>query len=344
MKIRALDASRLSWPTNWVDLFGQEAPIFLEIGFGNAEFLIDLAHNHPDANIIGVEISLPSIKKAERKVGRLPTQNVALIHGDARVVLWGGLQQPIERVYINFPDPWHKAAHDHRKLINERFLQLVASRLVENGRLNIATDDPGYQEAIEEALASSPYFDPRTDSPYLLADPERLETKYEQKAVREGRQPRYYLWRRNGLAADPPYEPPQELDMPHAVFVGTATLDEIAARFSPQRFGGAIPVRLMQLFKALDQTGERDPMLLVETHVAEEPLPQRIALLLQARSSGELLVGLHDVGFPRPTTGVHVAVGRLSEWLLSLHLDLTLDRHNLAIPLGSGLPRSEESS
>lgn len=132
--------------------------------------------------------------------------------------------------------------------------------------------------------------------------------------------------------------------MPHAVFHGTATLKEISARFTPQRYAGAIPIRLMQMFQALDPAGDRDPMVLIETHVAEEPMPQRIGLMIQARQTGELLVGLHDVGFPRPTTGVHVAVARLSEWLLSLGLDLSLDRHNLAVPLGSGPPRSERAS
>ncbi|MDJ0752048.1 MAG: tRNA (guanosine(46)-N7)-methyltransferase TrmB [Ardenticatenaceae bacterium] len=335
MTLKAYDVSRLAWPTDWDSLFGRSGPLFVEIGFGNAEFLVDLAVRHPDANMIGVEISLPSIKKAERKAGRLPTPNVVLVHGDAKVLLWGAIQRPVDRFYINFPDPWHKAAHHHRKLINDHFLTLLAGRMAEGGQLNIATDDPGYQEVIEDCLARTPYFVPRYNEPYLLNDPDRLVTKYEQKALREGRQPRYYLWRRNGQPAESRLKAPQELQMPHVVVRSPRPLTEIADRFSPQRFDGDIPVRLIQMFQALDPADKHQDMLLIETHVAEDPMPQRVALFIQARADGDWLIACHDLGFPRPTVGIHTAVGRLVEWLLSLDLGIEIIRHNLAIKIGS---------
>ena len=226
--MQAFDATRLAWPMDWGAEFGREAPLFIEIGFGNAQFLIDLALRHPEANVIGVEISLPSIKKAEKKAATNNLTNVRLIHGDARLALWGGMPlQALERAYINFPDPWHKAAHHHRKLINGRFLHLLATRMTASAVLEIATDDPGYQEHITEVLEATSYFGSRSGRTFETEDLERIRTKYELKALAEGRTCHYYHWGRNGQAAENIFPFLQELDMPHIVIQTPISLDEI---------------------------------------------------------------------------------------------------------------------
>lgn len=330
----AWDASRLPWPADWPAMFGREAPLLLEIGFGDAEFLVNLARSRPEANVIGVDISLPSVKKAERKAARLPGRNVQIVHGDARVLLWGGVPPAaLDQVFINFPDPWHKAAHHHRKLIGDPFLDLLATRIMPGGRLDIATDDPGYQEVIAASLGRTPFFVSRTGGPFLTADPDRIETKYERKARREGRVPLYFKWQRNDITVPPGRQYPtlQEFSMPHAVIQSPLSLEEIAARFRPERFGGEIPVRFMAIFRQIPVEEGLDDLLIVETHLAEDPMPQRLALFIQARGSGDLLVGLHELGFPRPTAGVHAAVGHLARWLLGLDEGMALRRHNLNV-------------
>ncbi len=329
-KLFAWDASRLAWPTRWADLFGREADLLLEIGFGDAEFLVDLAVGRPEKNILGIEISLPSIKKAESKAGRLASGNVQIVHGDARVLLWGAMPPgTLAGVFINFPDPWPKAGQRHRQLVNDDFLDLLATRMAPGADLDIATDDTGYQESIADCLRRTPYFRSRISHPFLTEDPERLVTKYEQKARREGRISHYFKWGRNTVSPVKPYETLQELVMPHAVLSSSMPIEAIPTRFLVQRFGGEIPIRLLNIFRGANPDEGFSPMLLIETHIAEDPLPQRLALFVQKRRENELLVGVHELGFPRPTPGVHLAVSHLARWLLDLDEGMGLIRHNL---------------
>lgn len=119
--------------------------------------------------------------------------------------------------------------------------------------------------------------------------------------------------------------------MPHAILRSPLTLETIATAFQAASHGGEDHiVRFIGLFQA---AGER--LLLVDTHVEEEPLAQRIALTIRARGEQEepavreIIVGIHDLGFPRATPGVHAAVGYLTSWLLALHPEAELVRSNL---------------
>ena len=340
----AIDATRLNWPTDWDQLFGRSAPKGLEIGFGNGEFLIDLAQRQPEVDFIAIEISLPSIRKAEKKAKRLGLGNIQLIHGDARLALWCGCrEETFAAVYINFPDPWHKAAHHHRKLINPRFLHLLATRMLPAGRLDIATDDPGYQEVIYETLEGTPYFQSRTGQTATTEDLERFRTKYELKALAEGRVPHYYHWARNETAAPDHFSIPEVYEMPHVILETTLTLEQISERYSIQAFSGSTPVRLLQMFQTAGPIGGSDApdaesegrktALLVETHIAEDPMPQRVGLTIQPRPDQTVILGLHELGFPRPTNGVHIAVAHLAGWLLRTDPAARVRHHNLRVPV-----------
>ena len=334
MTIRAHDATRLAWPTDWNETFGRSAPLFMEIGFGNAQFLIDWAKREPDVNLLGIEISLPSIRKAESKIKNENLGYTQVIHGNARLVLQSSVSlETLDQLYLNFPDPWHKASHHHRKLINDSFLHLVATRMKVGGLLDIATDDPGYQEAITECLERTPYFTSRTGETFALDDEQRIRTKYELKALAAGRTCQYYKWVRNETPAPNIFPHPQELDMPHVVLTNTISFAEMSARFTQQRYGGDTPVRLLRMYESLTNDEKQDTSLLVETHVAEDPLPQRIGLLLQKRSNNEVLLGVAELGFPRPTEGVHVAVASLAHWVLGLDSKTAVKHHNLNCPI-----------
>ena len=138
-----LPERRLPCPTPWAEIFAQDAPLLVEIGFGGGHFLRHLAQKRPSANIIGVEISLPSLRRGERKIIHAGLSNVRLLQCSARYLLHA-LCAPgsVAEVYINFPDPWPKAAHHQRRLIDESFLHLLATRLEVDGRLDIATVTP----------------------------------------------------------------------------------------------------------------------------------------------------------------------------------------------------------
>ena len=83
----------------------------------------------------------------------------------------------------------------------------------------------------------------------------------------------------------------------------------------------------------MDQLREQREALLVETHIAEDPMPQRVGLAIQSRPDNQIIIGLHELGFPRPTKGVHLAAAHLARWILSLSDKNQLKHHNLAVEL-----------
>ena len=316
----------LSMPVDWPVIFGRQAPLLVEIGFGGGHFLADLAQRRAEANIIGVEISLPAIRRGLRKLEQIAANNVRLMSLDAHSLLWAFcVPQTLAAVYINFPDPWPKAAHHHRRLVQLPFLHLLATRLVPGGLVEIATDHIDYQQAILSALQESPYFDSCRPEPFVTADPQRLRTKYEQIALEEGRTCHYYNWARNETAAPADFPVPQEFPMPHAIIKTALTLEQIEAAYIPFRIAkDNIHLNLMEMYHSKD--GRK---LFVETYVQEEPIAQRVGLLIRKREDGDYIVCLHDVGFPRPTAGLQTAVRSLAAWLRDLRADTILAQHNL---------------
>ena len=302
----------LPWPADWPALFGRAAPLVMDIGFGSGHSLVELAVRRPDVNLIGVEISVPALRRAGRKLERRDLAHVRLIQGDAAAAL-RALCRPgdLAAVVINFPDPWPKQDHGARRLIDDAFLCLLATRLAAGGPLDVATDHDDYAAQIAAALEHSPHFESRNGATFALSAPERAPTKYERVALEQGRTPRYFAWRRNATRAGAAFPIPQEYAMPHVVLRGPADLAAIGRRFQPATFafeGGH--VRFIEAYRALGSD-----RLLIETYINEDPIRQRLGLEVRPRANGEIVIGLAEVGFPRPTRGVHVAVARLAAWL-----------------------------
>ena len=316
---------QLAWPTDWTEIFSREVPLLLEIGFGGGHFLIDLARKRPSCNIIGVEISVPSLRRGEHKIKNAGLDNVRLMQCGA-IYLLQALCAPesIDEVYINFPDPWRKAAHTHRRLIQDDFLALLATRMKYNGLLDIATDHADYAQWITERLERTPYFHSRLSTTFVNEDTARLQTKYELRGLALGHVCHYYKWQRNDTAVTQNYPVPKEFAMPHAIINSPMSLPEIEARFVEQHVSeGSINVRFLELFQAQNGT-----TLLVDTYISEEPMSQRLGVQIHQRPTGELVIRLHEIGFPRSTAGIQVAVKGLAEWVISLHPDTEMVRHN----------------
>ncbi|MDX8402106.1 MAG: tRNA (guanosine(46)-N7)-methyltransferase TrmB [Mariprofundaceae bacterium] len=167
-----------------------DAPLVMEIGFGNGDFLVHLAQSHPDWWLLGVEIYLPGVAKAvarledagviERcRISQLPAQHV-LMH-----------QVPegrIEGVYINHPDPWPKKRHHKRRLIQKDFAALLASRIRPGGFLKLASDRPELAEWMRDILDNTPGLENTAGrGRFAPREPGRPKTKFEQRGEREGR-------------------------------------------------------------------------------------------------------------------------------------------------------------
>jgi tRNA (guanine-N7-)-methyltransferase len=317
----------LPWPAPWAEIFGREAPLLIEIGFGSGISLINLAQTRPYANVLGVEIHLPGLRRVEERLSESDLSNLRLVQATGEQALWL-LCRPgsVQGLIINFPDPWPKGRHQQRRLLNDAFLDLAATRLVPGAHLDIATDHEAYAAVIQECLQRSPYFESRLDIPFVNEDNNRRRTKYELKAHEAGRICYYFLWRRNEVTAVDRFPIAQEQGMPHLVLRTPLNLDEIVNRFEPSQWqAGPINVRFATLYRS-----SNGRTLLVDSYINEEPVPQQLALIIRPRGPGELIVNLHTLGFPRPTIGVHFAVWFLANWLLQLETDSAILSHDLA--------------
>lgn len=326
MSSQLLSAIHLPWPTDWAELFQREAPLLVEIGFGGGEFLVDLARRRPECSVVGVEISAYSIRKGIKKIKTAGLTNARVVQGSANSFVQS-LCRPgsISEMYINFPDPWPRAEHNRRRLISDDFLHLLATRIPAGGLLEIATDHADYAEAITECLQRTPYFESRLPAAFATEDEQRPRTKYELIGLEEGRVCHYYKWRRNEASAEDIFPPPQELPMPHIILSTPMSLAEIGQQFEVSHYTqGEVRVKLLEMFKSLSSD-----QLFVETYVSEQPLTQRVGLTIRHRAPQELVIGLHDTGFPRPTQGIQLAISFLANWAVGLHPEAKILKSNL---------------
>lgn len=319
LPLRKLNSRLLPWPADWPALFGRERPLILEIGFGYGDFLLHLARQRPDANIIGLEVSNRCLTKVEQRIVRYGLNNVRVIHAPAETALHH-LFEPgtLVAVHINFPDPWFKSRHGHRRLMQRDTVDALVSRLKTGGRLYLATDILEYAEMSHNLLADTPGLTNVLPAPWVDALPGRVVTKYERKAREEGRACYYFVYERNGHPA-PPVPVIKEAAMPHVVFESPLTLEAMRAAFVPQEYNdGDTHVNIHTAY-----IGDR--ALLFDTYVKEPTIDQRVALVLVERDQAhEYTLQLSMIGHPRPTAGIHLATNALADWLMSLHPDTRL--------------------
>ena len=168
--------------------FGRDAPLVLEIGFGNGETLVEQAANDPERNYLGIEVHEPGLGHCLLLLEKLELPNVRLIDHDAVEVLRHQIAPAsLARVNIYFPDPWPKKRHHKRRLIQPTFLELLASRLEPGGELFIATDWANYAEHIDEIVMESPYFDVVETREHGGDRPlDRPTTKFERRGLGKG--------------------------------------------------------------------------------------------------------------------------------------------------------------
>ena len=118
----------------------------LEIGCGNGKFIVELAMNNKDKYFIGIEYSYKAAKKAVSKAHKRNIKNLTIIFGEANSVINKYLngKHYFEKIYLNFPDPWPKKKHAHRRIFNKDFLNKMHPLLKDNGIFYSVTDDDNY--------------------------------------------------------------------------------------------------------------------------------------------------------------------------------------------------------
>ncbi len=194
IQIRLPDEARLD-PAR---LFDPPRPVWLEIGFGGGEHLAWQAGAHPEVGLIGCEPFIEGVAKLVSVIEAERLDNVRIAVDDARLLLEALPDRSLERIFVLFPDPWPKARHHKRRLINRVTAGEFARLLVPGGELRLATDDMSYARAMLLALLPEPRLEWMADRPRAWRErPEDWPpTRYEEKAIAAGRRSIYLRFRR----------------------------------------------------------------------------------------------------------------------------------------------------
>ena len=204
---RMTDAQRRAfeslWPQFGLDLssglidfsqvFQREAFRVLEIGFGSGRSLVEMAKCYPERDFIGVEMHRPGIGAIFSEIAAQCLNNIRICYADAVQVLEHSIpDSSLDAVQIFFPDPWQKRKHHKRRLIQPLFVELVASKLRQQGTLHVATDWEDYAKQMVRVLSAATEFINLAEVPHVIncfmGRP--ILTKFEARGVCSGR----HIW------------------------------------------------------------------------------------------------------------------------------------------------------
>ena len=143
----------LQYRGRFAELFGNDHPIEIEVGMGKGKFIMELAGRYPDVNFIGIERYPSVLLRALKKRGELELPNIYFLCVDARELTDIFAPGEVDRIYLNFSDPWPKDRHAKRRLTSPDFMRVYDAVLARDGRLEFKTDN---QELFAYSLRSIP--------------------------------------------------------------------------------------------------------------------------------------------------------------------------------------------
>lgn len=175
-------------PVDVPALFGREAPVTLEIGFGMGASLVTMAQNTPHQNFLGIEVHAPGVGACLAAAKEADVQNLRVMCHDAVEVLEKMIpDNSLRMVQLFFPDPWHKARHNKRRIVQVPFAELVMRKLKLGGVFHMATDWEAYAEHMLEVMNSIDGYRNQSEQQNYVPRPEtRPLTKFEQRGQRLG--------------------------------------------------------------------------------------------------------------------------------------------------------------
>ena len=125
----------------WAEVFGNDHPIHIEVGMGKGQFIIEMARRNPEVNYIGIEKYSSVLVRAVEKLEDFEQDNLRLIRMDAENIEEVFDKDEVDRIYLNFSDPWPKDRHAKRRLTSTRFLERYNNILTPEGRVMFKTDN-----------------------------------------------------------------------------------------------------------------------------------------------------------------------------------------------------------
>jgi tRNA (guanine-N7-)-methyltransferase len=174
---------------DWQAIFGNDAPVELEVGSGKGLFLANAGANQPGHNFFGIELAKKYARKAAERIAKRHLTNVRVLAGDARRFLHEFVPpRSLDALHIYFPDPWWKKRHKKRRVFCEPFVVDVARALKPGGDFWIVTDVEEYFGVIQELMAAHSEFDPQpAPEPKTPEHEHDYLTNFERKYRIEGR-------------------------------------------------------------------------------------------------------------------------------------------------------------
>ena len=172
-------------------LFGGR-PLWVEIGFGGGEHLVHMAKTYPDVGIIGCEPFINGVAMLLGKIREAGVTNLAVHPGDARDLFDVIPEGTVQKAFLNYPDPWPKKRHHRRRFVTQDHLEPLHRIMAEGAEFRVATDIEDYvRQTLQEVPKAG--FEWTANGPEDWREPwsDWVSTRYEQKALREGRTPHY---------------------------------------------------------------------------------------------------------------------------------------------------------
>ena len=183
-------------PLDLAALFA-DRPVWLEIGFGAGEHMVHQAGLHPEVGLIGAEPYVKGVATLLGHIRREGTGNLRIHPGDARDLMDVLPDASIARAFLLYPDPWPKARHHRRRFVTPEHLGPLARVMAPGAELRLATDIPDYvRQTLEEVPRAGLIWTAERASDWREPWPDWSPTRYERKALREGRVPHYLTFRR----------------------------------------------------------------------------------------------------------------------------------------------------
>ncbi|CUX96889.1 tRNA (guanosine(46)-N7)-methyltransferase TrmB [Candidatus Doolittlea endobia] len=177
---------------NFTTLFGRSAPVTLEVGFGMGASLITMAATHPEQNFIGIEVHLPGVGSCLAGAQKAGVSNLRVMCHDAVEAMEQMIPNAsLALVQLFFADPWHKARHNKRRIIQTSFVELVGHKLTVGGIFHMVTDWQSYAKHMLSVMSDAVFFrNLSSTGDYVPRPASRPLTKFEQRAQRLG----YSVW------------------------------------------------------------------------------------------------------------------------------------------------------
>lgn len=205
-RLRPAGVSRADNPDRQIvdprGFFGDDRPLWLEVGFGGGEHLVHQCTRNPEIGMIGCEPYINGVAMLLGKIRRAGVENLRIHPWDVRDLFDVLPDQCLSKAFLLYPDPWPKARHHRRRFVTPDYLDPLARVLKPGAEFRVATDIPDYvRQTLEEVPPAG--FECLTPDPEDWARPwsDWISTRYEQKALREGRKPHYLTFRRDNAAA-----------------------------------------------------------------------------------------------------------------------------------------------